>query len=245
MPYTPAVTYTVKELFDTLQGEGARAGARSIFIRLAGCNYWNGKPEGRGSGTAACSLWCDTDFVGGEKLSVDQIVSQCEKLWPTPGDRWVVFTGGEPLLQLDDALIVALHRADFQIAVETNGSQPAPVGLDWVTVSPKMAHQNVGLAVAHGQELKVVLPGAVDGDGWHPERLESLRINTTFDHYYVQPQDPIDSNHVSLSHLTATSQLPGWFRQEYQANLARCIEFVKCHPQWMLSLQTHKWMGLR
>lgn len=208
--------YTVKEIFYTLQGEGAHAGRPAVFCRFAGCNLWTGREADRES--AACPF-CDTDFVGvgpdGGKFATAQALADAvRKRWPAGGGGkpYVVCTGGEPLLQLDEEAVRALHAAGFEVAVETNGTQPAPPGLDWICVSPKGATE---LRLTAGNELKLVYPQA-DAP---PERFEHYQ----FRHFSLQPMD-------------------GPQRAE---NTEAAIRYCLAHPQWHLSLQTHKTLGLR
>lgn len=173
------MTYTVKELFYTLQGEGAQAGRPAVFLRFAGCNLWSGREDDRA--TAQCR-YCDTDFVGGDKYAdAAALADAVAALWPGGGVPYVVCTGGEPTLQLDAALIDALHGHGFQVAVETNGTRPLPAGLDWVCVSPKAGTE---LAVTSGDELKLVWPQ----EGSDPEAL----ARQAFRHHFLQPMDGAD-----------------------------------------------------
>ncbi len=206
------MTYTVKEIFYTLQGEGAQAGRPAVFCRFAGCNLWSGREEDRAS---AICRFCDTDFIGtdgengGKFADADSLAVRIAAQWPAahPQNRYVVFTGGEPLLQLDDALVDAVHAKGFEIAIETNGTLPVPSGVDWVCVSPK---QGAPLVVTHGSELKVVLPQP----GQDLDRLASL----DFRHYFLQPMDgPDKDKHTRLA-----------------------IETCKRDPRGRLSVQTHK-----
>ncbi len=208
--------YTVKEIFYTLQGEGVHAGRPAVFCRFSGCNLWTGREEDRAD--AVCRF-CDTDFFGvgpdgGKFADADALADAVASRWPGAGGgrRYVVCTGGEPLLQLDGPLVDALHARGFEVAVETNGTQPAPAGLDWVCVSPKA---NAPLVLTKGDELKLVYPQ----EGGEPERYAHL----DFTHFSLQPMDGPD-----LVHNT-------------EAALAYCLE----HPQWRLSLQTHKTLGIR
>jgi 7-carboxy-7-deazaguanine synthase len=212
------MTYTVKELFYTLQGEGANVGRAAVFCRFAGCNLWTGREDDRAD--AVCRF-CDTDFVGvgrdGGKFAEPQALAQTiASLWaPRRGDAarpFVVCTGGEPLLQLDERLIDALHAEGFEIAVETNGTQPAPAGLDWVCVSPKA---RAPLVLTRGDELKLVFPQ----EGGEPQRYEHL----DFEHFFLQPMDGPD----------------------VEANTRLAVEYCLEHPRWRLSLQTHKQLGIR
>ncbi|MCA1442145.1 7-carboxy-7-deazaguanine synthase [Ensifer sp. IC4062] len=209
------MTYAVKELFKTLQGEGAQAGRAAVFCRFAGCNLWSGREEDR---ERSICQFCDTDFIGtdgiggGKFAHAAMLSAAIEKTWgPETRGRFVVFTGGEPLLQLDAALIEAVHAAGFQIAVETNGTIEAPAGLDWICVSPKAGSE---LKQRHGNELKLVYPQV----GADPDQFTDL----AFDHHWLQPMD-------------------GPRRQENTALIAAyCLD----NPPWRLSLQTHKMIGI-
>ena len=206
--------YAVKEIFYTLQGEGAQAGRAAVFCRFAGCNLWSGREVDRA--TAVCKF-CDTDFFGvdgiggGRFESAELLASAVAEKWPGGGRPFVVCTGGEPLLQLDVALIEALHARGLEIAVETNGTVAAPNGLDWVCVSPKAG---AALVQRSGDELKLVYPQAEAA----PEKFEGLQ----FRNFFLQPMD-------GLSRATNT-----------ELALKYCMD----HPQWRLSLQTHKILGI-
>lgn len=208
------MSYAVKEMFYTLQGEGMQAGRPSVFLRFAGCNLWTGREEDRA--TAVCTF-CDTDFVGmdgaggGRFADAAALADAVASFWPGGGVPYVVCTGGEPLLQIDDALIDALHARGFKIAVETNGTIAAPAGIDWICVSPKA---DAPLAQQRGNELKLVYPQPLA----RPERFTSL----AFDHFLLQPLDSPT-------------------RDE---NTAAAIAYCLAHPQWRLSLQTHKALGI-
>jgi 7-carboxy-7-deazaguanine synthase (Cx14CxxC type) len=203
----------VKEIFLTLQGEGAQAGRAAVFCRFAGCNLWSGREEDRA--TAVCRF-CDTDFVGadaGKFGSADTLAAAIEQTWGNGrARRFVVFTGGEPLLQLDGALLDAIHARGFEAAIETNGTLPALPALDWVCVSPKAGAPLVQRA---GDELKLVFPQ----DGLDPATLTDL----PFRHFLLQPMDGPDRS----------------------ANTAAAIDYCLRHPQWRLSVQTHKMVGIR
>ena len=213
------MAYTVKEIYYTLQGEGARTGRAAVFCRFAGCNLWTGREEDRAS--AAC-WFCDTDFVGtdgpggGRFATADDLASAIVDCWHESSDvdegarPYVVFTGGEPLLQLDAALVRACHATGFEIAVETNGTIPPPPGIDWLTVSPKPGST---LVVTRGQELKLVYPHDVD-----PADVEGL----AFEVLYLQPLDG----------------------PERDENTALTLDYCRRHPRWRLSLQTHKLLGI-
>ena len=209
------MTYAVKELYVTLQGEGAQTGQRAVFLRFAGCNLWSGREADR---SAAVCTFCDTDFVGidgpggGKFAGADALATAAAAIWgPERGHRLVICTGGEPLLQLDTALIAALHAHGFAVGVETNGTQVPPPGLDWICVSPKA---NAPLVLTTGNELKLVYPQPLAP----PERFSAL----TFDHFFLQPMDgPAREAHT-------------------QAAISYCL----AHPRWRLGLQTHKLTGL-
>lgn len=209
------VTYKVKEIYYTLQGEGAQSGRAAVFLRFTGCNLWSGREEDR---TSAICQFCDTDFVGmdgvlGGKYSAEALAEVVASVWPEGQfNRYVVCTGGEPLLQLDEALINALHAQGFEIGIETNGTITVPSGIDWICVSPKA---NTDIMVRHGNELKLV----VRQEGIHP----SMFAEWSFDHFYLQPMD----GHLVDDHTRWAIQY--------------CLE----HPKWKLSLQTHKMLGIR
>ena len=177
------MAYAVKEIFPTLQGEGVQTGRKAVFLRLTGCNLWTGREQDR---AAAICRFCDTDFVGGQVYdSPAALAAQVAACWSGPASaKLVVVTGGEPALQLDEPLVRELHRAGFQIAIETNGTLPLPPGLDWVCVSPKAG---APLAVSAGDELKLVFPQ----DGLSPSRFEALN----FSHFLLQPKDGPDQAH--------------------------------------------------
>jgi 7-carboxy-7-deazaguanine synthase (Cx14CxxC type) len=215
------VSYAVKELFRTLQGEGANTGRVAVFCRFTGCNLWSGREADRTSGTGGCSMWCDTDFVGtdgdgGGKFADAQ--SLATAAWATWGHGTsayhkplIVCTGGEPLLQLDEELVAAFHSVGFEVAIETNGTKPVPKGVDWVCVSPK---QGAELVVTSGQELKLVVPQ----EGFDPKDFEAM----AFEHRFLQPKDGPDA------------------AEALRTTLAYCLE----HPQWRLGLQSHKFIGI-
>jgi 7-carboxy-7-deazaguanine synthase len=210
------VSYAVKEIFLTLQGEGAHAGRAAVFCRFAGCNLWSGREEDR---ERAICKFCDTDFVGtdgtlgGRYAFAAELADTIAAQWTAgEADRYVVLTGGEPLLQLDSALIDALHARGFAIAIETNGTIDPPAGVDWICVSPKAGAE---LVLRRGHELKLVYPQA----GAAPEDFAGL----AFERFSLQPMDGPDVT----------------------ANTARAIDYCLRHPQWRLSLQTHKTIGIR
>jgi 7-carboxy-7-deazaguanine synthase len=210
------MTYAVKEIFYTLQGEGANTGRAAVFCRFAGCNLWTGRDEDRGEATCQ---FCDTDFVGtdgpggGKFATAEKLAAAVAAAWPkaSPAQRFVVCTGGEPLLQLDATLVDALHAEGFVVAVETNGTLPPPEGVDWLCVSPKAG---AALELRSGNELKLVYPQ----EGVDPSQYEQLR----FEHFFLQPMDG-----------------PG-----LEANTASALQYCLEHPRWRLSLQTHKLLGI-
>jgi len=210
------VSYAVKEIFLTLQGEGAHAGRAAVFCRFAGCNLWNGREQDR---TEAICQFCDTDFVGTDGTlgrryaSADDLADTIASQWTGENaNRYVVLTGGEPMLQLDSPLVDALHARGFAIGVETNGTIVPPAGLDWICVSPKAG---ADLVVRAGHELKLVFPQAEAS----PEKFADL----AFERFSLQPMDGPD----------------------VIENTARAVDYCLRHPQWRLSLQTHKTLGIR
>jgi 7-carboxy-7-deazaguanine synthase len=209
------LSYAVKEIFLTLQGEGAHAGRAAVFCRFSGCNLWSGREQDRDSATCR---FCDTDFVGTDGTlgaryaSAELLADAIAEEWTGTDHRYVVLTGGEPLLQVDAALVDALHARDFCIGVETNGTVAAPQGLDWVCVSPKAGTE---LQIRQGHELKLVYPQPGAG----PEKFANLG----FERFSLQPMDGPDAIR----------------------NTADAIDYCLRHPQWRLSLQTHKTLGIR
>jgi 7-carboxy-7-deazaguanine synthase (Cx14CxxC type) len=209
------MSYAVKELFLTLQGEGAQTGRRAVFLRFSGCNLWTGREQDR---AAAVCTFCDTDFVGtdgeggGKFADAEALADAASACWGAPrAHRLVVCTGGEPLLQLDASLITALHTRGFEIAIETNGTQDAPPGIDWICVSPKA---DAPLKLTRGSELKLVFPQPKA----MPDRFEHL----DFAHFFLQPMDGPNR----------------------EANTQAAIAWCLAHPRWRLGLQTHKMTGL-
>lgn len=210
------MTYSVKEIYYTLQGEGAQTGRAAVFLRFAGCDLWTGLERDRAK--AVCTF-CDTDFVGtngpggGKFETADALAKAIVARWPNGqlGKPYVVCTGGEPLLQIDTSLVSALHAQGFEIGVETNGTQDAPEGLDWICVSPKA---NSPLKLTRGSELKLVYPQKLAP----PEKFMAL----AFDNFFLQPMDGPDR----------------------KVNTQAAIAYCRKHPQWRLSLQTHKLIGI-
>jgi len=210
------MSYAVKEMFLTLQGEGVNAGARAVFVRFAGCNLWSGREQDRAS--AICKF-CDTEFVGtdglggGKFATAEALAGAVEGFWGEGREaRFVVLTGGEPMLQVDDTLVDALHARGFRIAIESNGTLPAHPGIDWVCISPKAGSEVVQRS---GDELKLVWPQA----GTDVEELESW----DFANFLVQPMDSAEA----------------------EANREAAVEFAMARPKWRLTLQTHKLLGMR
>jgi 7-carboxy-7-deazaguanine synthase (Cx14CxxC type) len=211
------VTYTVKEIFYTLQGEGANAGKAAVFCRFSGCNLWTGREEDR---SRAVCQFCDTDFVGvgpdgGKFATPEALVQSIANAWrgeDSQGLKLVVCTGGEPLLQIDEPFVDAVHAAGFTMAIETNGTRPAPRNIDWICVSPKAG---APLVQKSGNELKLVFP--------QPNAMPELFDGFDFEHFFLQPMDgPVVDENTRLA-----------------------IEYCMTHPQWRLSLQTHKQLGIR
>jgi 7-carboxy-7-deazaguanine synthase len=212
------VTYAVKEIFFTLQGEGANTGRPAVFCRFAGCNLWTGREADRAEAT--CNF-CDTDFVGvdgpggGKFVRADDLARAVAEKWPANvsarARRLVVCTGGEPLLQMDSDIVHALHAQGFEIAIETNGTQTPPEGIDWICVSPKVG---APLVLTSGNELKLVYPQT----GGEPERYADL----AFEQFFLQPMDG----------------------PERERNTELALAYCLAHPQWRLSIQTHKLLGI-
>ena len=209
------MAYSVKEIFYTLQGEGARTGRAAVFCRFSGCNLWSGREQDRAN--AVCQF-CDTDFIGVDGVggcyypSADLLAAAIATRWPwdqAGGMPYVVCTGGEPLLQLDMALIIALHARGLAVAVETNGTYPAPVGIDWICVSPKAGTR---LVLTTGDELKLVFPQ----ENIDPDQFTGFQ----FRHFFLQPRDGPDQKH----------------------NIQAAVRYCLQHPLWRLSLQTHKFL---
>ncbi len=209
------MSYAVKEMFKTLQGEGAHAGRAAVFCRFAGCNLWSGREADRAQ--SICQF-CDTDFIGmdgeggGRFADADALADALVRTWDgTKARRFVVFTGGEPLLQIDDGLVAAAHARGFEIAIETNGTLTPPQGIDWICVSPKAGAE---LVVLRGQELKLVYP--------QPTLLPDSVAGLDFAHFFLQPMDG----------------------PERISNTSAAVDYCLSHPQWRLSLQTHKMIGI-
>lgn len=212
------MTYAVKEIIYTLQGEGINAGRPAVFLRFAGCNLWSGRDQDRADGPGACSRWCDTDFVGtdgpggGRFATSEALATAVRAAWAGTGTRrLVVCTGGEPLLQLDEQLVRTLHGEGFEVAVETNGTMLPPPGIDWLCVSPKPGSR---LVVRTGDELKLIYPQ----EDLSPLDVESM----SFRHFLLQPMDGPSKKH----------------------NTAKAVEYCLHHPAWRLSIQLHKELGL-
>lgn len=209
------MTYTVKEIFYTLQGEGANAGSAAVFCRFSGCNLWTGREEDR---SRAVCQFCDTDFVGvgldgGRFEKPESLAAAVSNAWRGDrSERFVVCTGGEPLLQLDEPLIDALHNEGFRVAIETNGTKPAPRSIDWICVSPKAG---APLVQTSGDEIKLVFPQF----GAMPEKFETME----FKNFFLQPMDG----------------------PNVDENTRAAVEYCMQHPKWRLSLQTHKLLGIR
>lgn len=205
-------TYSIKEAFYTLQGEGAHAGLPAVFVRFSGCNLWSGRDSDRATAKGSCASWCDTDFVGtdglnGGKYTAQDLADLVLRLWPANSKTRtrIVLTGGEPLLQVDHELVLAFLSHRCYIAIETNGTQPVPSGIDWICVSPK---SGAPIALSHADELKIVWPQPLD-----PEAvLSSLAVT----HCSIQPRADISNS------------------------IQDALAFVQAHPRWRLSLQLHK-----
>ncbi len=214
------MAYRVNEVYYTLQGEGAHTGRPAVFLRFSGCNLWTGREEDRGSGRGECARWCDTNFIGidgphgGRYSEPQQLADIVDNLWPTDsgGSKYVVCTGGEPLLQLDATLVESLKERGFEVAIETNGTLEPPADIDWICVSPKGGTK---LVIRRGDELKLVYPHRQI----QPAQFEGLE----FSHFFLQPLDGPDTD----------------------ANVQAVIDYCLKSPQWKLSLQTHKMIGIK
>lgn len=210
------MTYSVKEMYYTLQGEGAQSGRAAVFLRFSGCNLWSGREKHR---SEAICRFCDTDFVGtdgsggGKFQSAEELATAARSIWDGDGSPYVVCTGGEPLLQLDPLLIDALHAVGFEVAIETNGTLKAPGGIDWICVSPKAGTH---LVQDCGDEIKLVFPQA--GPQIQPSDFEGMN----FAHFFLQPLDD----------------------RSLRQNTAAAVEYCLSHPTWKLCLQTHKYIGI-
>lgn len=210
------MSYAVKEMYYTLQGEGAHTGRPAVFLRFAGCNLWTGREQDRAN--AICTF-CDTDFIGtdgvngGKFVTADTLAEAVAELWPASdrGVRYVVCTGGEPLLQLDRDLVEALHRLGFEVAIETNGTKLPPKGVDWICMSPKAG---APVELNRGDELKLVYP--------QPELMPDAIEHLDFEHFFLQPMDGPD----------------------IRENTRRAIQYCLDNPKWRLSLQTHKYLNI-
>ena len=230
------MSYQVKEIFYTLQGEGAQAGRPAVFCRFSKCNLWNGRENGR---TTAVCQFCDTDFIGtdghlGGKYSASELAETIATLWPgaasgdsVNGKPFVVCTGGEPALQLDIKLVDELHRVGFEIAIETNGTLPLPTGIDWICLSPKGESE---LVVIDCDELKLVYPQS-DAP---PDRFDHITAN----HYFLQPM----ANYEAA--LIASDKLDGAKESLSASNTRKAVDYCLKHPKWRLSLQTHKLLSI-
>jgi 7-carboxy-7-deazaguanine synthase len=215
------VTYSVKEIYYTLQGEGMHTGRAAVFLRFSGCNLWTGLEKDRHKGLGGCARWCDTNFVGtdgpggGKFAAAAQLADSVSSFWPHAASSknrpFVVCTGGEPLLQLDSSLLSAFEEKGFDVAAETNGTQAVPQGRLWLTVSPKA---NAPLRAMKGNELKLVYPQ----DGMDPGKF----IDLEFDHFFLQPLDG----------------------PQKAENTQRALNYCLANPQWRLSVQTHKYIGI-
>jgi len=213
------MSYLIKEVFLSVQGEGLNAGRVALFVRFAGCNMWSGREADRGIGRGGCSMWCDTDFVGtdgpngGRYQSPDELAAKVGDLWPVgEGDRLVVCTGGEPLLQLDIPLIEAFRDAGFKVAIESNGTIPVPSGIDWICISPKAG---APIVVDHGDELKLVYPQ----ECLAPADFEHLQFGA----FILQPLDG----------------------PEVHENTQKVLQHCLQHPRWRIGVQLHKILNLK
>lgn len=228
------MTYSVKEIYYTLQGEGAQAGRSAVFLRFSGCNLWSGREKDR---QRAVCKFCDTKFIGtngpggGKFTTAADLAAAVARFWPghkSSAKPYVVCTGGEPLLQLDSPAIAALQSSGFEVGVETNGTLPVPPEVDWICVSPKA---NARLVQQRGNELKLVFPQVEDAA--QPERFTDLE----FEHFYLQPLDVMDEYAAAIDDLDQG-------RAEMRDHTRAAVDYCLKHPAWKLSLQTHKFIGI-
>lgn len=248
--------YGVTDIRIALVTEGAMVGGKAAVVSFSDCNLWDGNPLHRGDSIGPCGHWCDAAFEKGKPIDIDDLLAQLEELWPIAGEaRWVWVAGGEPTVQLDVGFVKALHQAGWRIAVETNGNVdcPALTTCEHVVVSPKLAIDHRQPRVAH--ELRVTLPGAFPGEpGWTDDALAALAEDAVARwpgiELFVSPQDPLIESGGLVSEtalrrtLDVQADVEAHLTVQLQRNLTRCIDYVKAHPRWRLSVPTHKLLGL-
>lgn len=250
--------YAIVEIFPTLQGEGRWSGRRAVFLRMAGCNLWNGIPSDRWKGQGACAMWCDTNFAKGKAMDINEVGQALDTAW---GDhpfgaqphekRMVVISGGEPTLQLDEALVRALKQGGWYVAIETNGTNNIPelALCDHVCVSPKRGSE---LMVWSADELKVVLPGGIPGGPdehrWSTAELHDVATLGRWGELFVQPQDVTETAYVEQTYLHSISGKPGVYtpgEAQFRDNVRACLAFLEVSPGWRLSFQVHKILSIK
>jgi organic radical activating enzyme len=250
--------YGIKDVFVTVQGEGLRAGTKAVFVRFTGCNLWDGNPLHRDRGAGSCARWCDTDFFKGAVMETEELLTRMGELWPGEGERWCVLTGGEPCLQVDVDLMAALHNEGWKVAIETNGTEEndAVLDADHICVAPKLDAKGDPLSIVlrRAHEVKIVLPGAAAGEpGWTPVQLLAMEHvrNELWPGavLFVQPQDPIVSpNFVEETALKRTKEVTAdvddYLDTLFTKAVQKCTAWVIAHPNWRVSLQTHKFIGM-
>lgn len=246
--------YVVRNIEDSLISEGAMVGTRAIRVVFGGCNYWDGTPEGRQKGLGACSKWCDEDFGSScsKGMTADEIASKVESLLEDKPNQWVLLTGGEPLMFVDEALVDTLADYGFKIYLETNCSIPAEdwtvlKRIDYISARPKLEYdkktgklQVPMLGVVTANELVIALPGSIDGKGWSDEQLHEIEMDGDWDDLYVVPMDPTDQRTVLVTHLRGGYERP----EELDAAVKRCLEWVREHPKWKIGVQLNKVLNL-
>lgn len=244
--------YVVRRIEDGFIGEGAMAGTRVVRVVFGGCNYWDGTPEGRQRGPAACSKWCDEEFAPScaKGMTAEEIAIKIESILQDSDNQWVHLTGGEPAMFVDDELIDTLADYGFQTYLETNCSinlhNSVDKLVDYVSARPKLEHGKDGklhvppLGVVVANELVITLPGAIDGMGWTDEQLHEIEMDGDWDELYVVPMDPTDPRTSLVTHLRGGYERP----EELDAAVKRCLDWVREHPKWKISVQLNKVFNL-
>lgn len=244
--------YIVRKIEDALIGEGTMAGTRVVRIVFGGCNYWDGTAEGRSKGQAACSKWCDEDFNStcSKSMTAEAIADKAESILEDKENQWVLLTGGEPLMFVDEELILTLADYGIKIYLETNCSiqvsRDVLRTIDYISARPKLERGKNGklqvpaLGVVTANELVITLPGSIDGKGWSDEQLHEIEMDGDWDNLYVVPMDPTDQRTVLVTHLRGGYERP----DELDAAVKRCLEWVREHPKWKISVQLNKVLNL-
>lgn len=244
--------YVVRGIEDSIIGEGTMAGTRVVRVLFGGCNYWDGTPEGRSKGKAACAKWCDEDFNSScsKSMTAEEIAIKTESILEDKPNQWIVLSGGEPTMFIDQELIAALADYGFKIYLETNCSQHVSSevlrGIDYISARPKLEPGTDGqlhvpaLGVVVANELVITLPGSIDGNGWRDDQLHRIEMEGDWDDLYVVPMDPTDGRTVLVTHLRGGYDRP----EELDAAVKRCLEWIRECPQWKIGVQLHKVFNL-